>query len=120
MFINKSYFLKDFDSGNNFRYDNYFINIPISLKTKIYKKISLNIGLANNIFVKSSYDFGEYAMNYNLGVTTGLSYNISDRIELSADFQTDLTAHICYGLFLNAYQYSYLYGSMISINYKLF
>ncbi len=119
LFINKTY-NERFGSIIIYKHiNNYFVAIPLSIKTKIYKKASINIGIVNNVFLKSSHSFTDGIRKYSLGAIIGYSYHISNKIELSTDLQTDITPYIYYDTFLG-YQMQYNYGIMLSLSYKLF
>jgi len=66
LFVNKAFNEKYRGIDNYVLINNYYVAIPLYIKTKIYEKASINIGIVNNIFLNSSYDFTDAVKKYNL------------------------------------------------------
>lgn len=119
LFANNAFNQKEIFTTNYFHINNYFLLFPISIKTKINQKASINIGFVNNIFLNSSYEYKSGIKNYKLGITAGFSYHINDKIELSCDLNSDVSPYMYFDEFLFI-QKQYNYGASLSLMYAIF
>ncbi len=95
---------------------NLFIQVPIILDIKKYKRFNINVGLLNNIYVNKDKKL-PYEV-YILGGSIGVDYSISKKLSLSLSGYTDISPYLHNTLY---YEYNlYNYGASFSVMYKIF
>ncbi len=119
LFFDKTFNQLDIITKTNFIIKNYFLTIPIYWQHSLFTKTGTNIGIMNNIFLKNSYGAKKIMNYYNLSIFVGIFYSINNKMNISANFLSDITPYSCVKVIDNS-QLAYNYGAMLSVSYKLF
>jgi len=137
-FIKKGYTLNindtiHYSSGakfvEKFHFNNFYLENSIYLKIMPIKWIGLNLGYTNNMYLyKTFYNGFERNINlkrnditriYSFGLISGISINLTKKLDISLNFRTDLRPYYHYkdsDMVINGYNY----GFLLSASYQLF